>query len=441
MGDDAEHGGRDASTAARDAPPVGATLYVFRRGEVRRHPLERQGAWILGRGHEADVFVDDPAASRRHAALHVGASLTLDDLGSANGTRVEGRPIEPGSPVALPLGAMVEIGDARLLVQRGGKSDAMAPVHDLVARAAPSDVNVILVGETGVGKEVLSESLHRRSRRAGGPFLRLHCAALPPNLLESELFGHERGAFTGAIQAKVGLLEAAHGGTVLLDEIGELSEPVQVRLLRVLENREILRIGATKPRSIDVRFIAATHRDLEVMTALGQFRHDLLFRLNGLSIRVPPLRARTVEILPLTRRFVAEACAREGRAPRALEEGAALLLESYRWPGNVRELRNVMERAVLLAGDGAIGVEHLSFGIPVAPSAPPRAARAASLAPAPLSTPPGERARILDALERCAGNQTEAAKRLGMTRRALIYRLAKLGLPRPRKGTGDDVDE
>jgi DNA-binding NtrC family response regulator len=318
---------------------------------------------------------------------------------------------------------------------------AMQRLHRLVERVAQGTISVLILGETGVGKEVLAETVHRLSPRAERPFLRLNCAALSESLLESELFGHERGAFTGALAAKPGLLETADGGTVFLDEVGEIPLAVQVKLLRVLEERRVTRVGSVKSRAIDVRFVAATNRDLEAEVERGLFRRDLYFRLNGIALTIPPLRERVGEIAQLALGFCAEA-ARSAGQPRApeLTPPALALLERYSWPGNIRELRNLIERAVLLSGGAPIALGHL-----------PVEKMGATLAPAPLSPfgeevtaparPSGlrgeiavlERQRILDALERCAGNQTQAAKLLGVSRRTLVSRLAEYGLPRPRK--------
>jgi transcriptional regulator with PAS, ATPase and Fis domain len=281
--------------------------------------------------------------------------------------------------------------------------------------------------------------VHQLSRRAAEPLLRLNCGGFSETLLESELFGHEKGAFTGALQAKPGLLESADGGTVFLDEIGELPPALQVKLLRVLEDREVMRVGALRPRQIDVRFVAATNRNLEDEVARGSFREDLFYRINGISIVIPPLRERVGEIRPLAIQFAAQV-AREAGVPAAeLSEEAVSLLEAYAWPGNIRELRNVIERAVLLSTDGAIGIEHL----------PTEKMRAGAVAPerelsAPAQVAGGaaplrdevvelERRRILDALDACAGNQTRAARMLGISRNTLAARLGQFGVARPRK--------
>jgi two-component system response regulator AtoC len=320
-----------------------------------------------------------------------------------------------------------------------GAIDRLRPI---VERVAGGSIPVLLVGETGVGKDVLASRIHALSPRASSPFVCVNCAAIPEQLLESELFGYERGAFSGAVQRKLGILEAADGGTVFLDEVGELPLAVQAKLLRVIDTREVLRLGTLKPRRLDVRFVAATNRDLELEVARGTFREDLFYRLNAVVIVVPPLRQRVAEIAPLARLFAMKA-ARELGLPRepAIGASAMALLEAYPWPGNVRELRNVIERAVLLSSDGReITLEHLpaeKMGRVLPARESPRTLRAAAMVPPPASGPtlaPEERARVISALEQCDGNQTHAAKLLGVSRRTLISRMEAFGLPRPRKG-------
>jgi DNA-binding NtrC family response regulator len=381
---------------------------------------------------------------------------------------------------------------------------AMQRLYRLVERIADSAISVLVLGETGVGKEIVAETIHRLSSRASKPFLRLNCAALSESLLESELFGHERGAFTGAVQAKQGLLESADGGTVFLDEVGEMPIATQVKLLRVLEARQVMRVGSVKSRPIDVRFIAATNRDLEQEVQLGTFREDLFFRLNGIPLVIPPLRERPNEIEPLARTIVAQASKRANRHPEPDIAPEALdLLRTYGWPGNIRELRNVIERAMLLCGRGPIGLEHLpiekmgatlpartpnrtssvppasgSMAIPAArhptpstmsfernlppPRFDPRASQVEARFAATKTIRPGlvehgteppqpaaglrngveqvERDLILRALEQCAGNQTQAAKLLGISRRTLVSRLEQYDLPRPRKHKTSPTD-
>ena len=238
--------------------------------------------------------------------------------------------------------------------------DAMRELHRIVDLVAKGELSVVLLGETGTGKDILADAIHRRSPRASSAYVRVNCGALPYALLESEMFGHERGAFTGAFQAKPGLLEIADGGTLFLDEIAELPLGMQVKLLRVLENREIMHVGGVRPRRVDVRILCATNRDLAARVAEGAFRQDLYFRLNGITLTIPPLRVRRSEIAPLAREFVREACRRAGRAELRMTNRLFAALENHGWPGNVRELKNVIERAVALCTGDTIEVLHLN---------------------------------------------------------------------------------
>jgi two-component system, NtrC family, response regulator AtoC len=335
-----------------------------------------------------------------------------------------------------------------------GVIEQLRPLLERLAKAA---VPVLVVGETGVGKEVMTNAIHQLSPRAAKPLLCINCAAMTETLLESELFGYERGAFTGAVQAKAGLLETAEGGTVFLDEVGEMPLSVQAKLLRVLEQKQVTRLGGLVPRSIDVRFIAATNRDLEAQVACGAFRRDLYFRLNGFMLAIPPLRERVGEIEPLVRVFIEEACVASHRERRPeISRDALALLQSYSWPGNVRELRNLIERAVLLYDSAVIERHHLSeerlgrtlpathLDLPMnalMPSRPPPSPEVGrESSPPPPSrpyVPPGgtldERERIVRALEDCAGNQTKAAQILGIARRTFVTRVESYRLPRPKK--------
>jgi len=375
------------------------------------------------------VQVPDTSVSRTHARLEIGADgAVLEDLASANGTRVDGAPVT--GRLAVGVGSLIEIGLARLVIRTRptGLPSPMLDVWRIVDKVAESPVSLMLIGETGAGKEVLTEEIHRRSGRSGR-LVRINCAGLAASLLESELFGHEKGAFTGAVQAKPGLIEAADGGTLLLDELGEMPEATQRKLLRVLEARQVRRIGALQDRPIDVRFISATHRDLRTMAIMGQFREDLMFRLNGLTIRLPALRERRDEIAPLADSFLRAACQRAGRAMPRLSEGARVLLESYRWPGNIRELKNVIDRVALLCDEPEVLVSHLIFD-PAMGEAGAAAKPAESAEP---REPDDERARLVRELAKVGGNQAAAARALGMTARMLASRMDKLGIPRPRR--------
>jgi two-component system response regulator AtoC len=444
-------------------------LAVFTGDGVTVHPLPARGQLTIGRSSSSDICIDHPSVSRKHAVLHLDPPLRLEDLGSANGTFVRDRlpPSEAGQThnlrrisaqtVDVALGEAVNLGVTMLVVRRAlAASDAadedpasvppasrspvvrdpaMQALYEQAYRAAQASISVLILGETGTGKEVLAQTIHRRSPRARGPFLGLNCSALSESLFESELFGHEKGAFTGAVQARPGLFEAAEGGTVFLDEVGELPISVQVKLLRVLEERKVLRVGARAARAIDVRFVAATNRDLEAEVARGAFREDLFFRLNGISLLLPPLRERVAEIAPLARIFVAQACRQLDRpAVFGIHAETLALLERYRWPGNIRDLRNVVERAVVLCDGDTLLPEHLPAKLKAeAPREPAREAEAEPIEKLRVKKGAVEKQRIIEALERCQGNQTEAAELLGISRRTLIVRLEEYNLPRPRK--------
>jgi two-component system, NtrC family, response regulator AtoC len=296
---------------------------------------------------------------------------------------------------------------------------------------ARSSINVMLVGETGAGKEVMARLLHERSGRQG-PLVAINCAAFSEGLFESELFGHERGAFTGAHLAKPGQLEAADGGTVFLDEITELAAPLQAKLLRVIETRRVTRVGGLKERAIDVRFIAASNRDLEQAVVQGVFRQDLYYRLCAVTLHIPPLRERVGEIPALATRFIADFARREKRPEPLLSPAALTLLEKHPWKGNVRELRNVIERAVVVCDGPRIDPDHLALeksSVVVAQFQP----QSGAAPPLPLGSPAAsERDRMIDALARHAWNQSLAAASLGMPRRTFCRRMKEYGIPGPR---------
>jgi transcriptional regulator with PAS, ATPase and Fis domain len=429
-----------------DAATEGATLWlvISSSSGVQALELPRKSELTIGRESRCDIVIEDDSVSRTHAEIRNG---TVRDLGSRNGTRIAGKRLEAGDAVALEVGSVVEIGSALIVVQRTRPTRAkravtspeaervvldptMARAYALAEIIGPSSLNVIVLGETGTGKEVYAEALHAASKRARARLVRINCAMLHGPLLESELFGHEKGAFTGAQATKPGMLEVADGGTVFLDEIGELALETQAKLLRALETGEVTRLGSLASKKIDVRYIAATHRDLVAASKEGTFRSDLYFRLNGFSVTLPPLRRRRTEIVPIALSILERAAAREGVATPSLAPESAHLLEAHAWPGNVRELRNVAERAlVLLRGGTVVLPEHLLLS-------------EAEQEPE-VEAPVGNRStvaeilrdkdRIADALSRCGGNQTLAAKMLGVSRRALINRIVEFGLERPRK--------
>jgi len=323
-----------------------------------------------------------------------------------------------------------------------GESPTWRRVLTQAAQVAATDTTVLLQGESGTGKEVVSRFLHRASSRSKGPFIALNCAALPEQLLEAELFGYERGAYTGATQSKPGQLEQAAGGTLFLDEVAEMSPSAQAKFLRVLQEREFQRLGGTRVLRTDARVIAATNRDLQRQIANGLFREDLYYRLNVFAISLPPLRERRDDVLPLSEAFLADISRTLGRPPAGISREARQRLFDYRWPGNVRELRNVLERAAILCDGGLITGEHLALTPtpPVVPSPPvqttaspagDRAAAAPALPP-PLDRPGDlhtmERAMIEQALQQARFNKSKAAKSLGLSRHQLYLKMQKHGL-------------
>jgi two-component system response regulator AtoC len=566
---------RDESTLARSQAGTagGFHLLVMGPNAFATFALPANGDVIIGRGRgdELDVKVEDTKASRRHLRLHVGDHIEVEDLGSANGTRIRGRKLAPRTPVRVLPGEAISVGSLVLMVQpnrwapalsrgkplpqaefearvewecaraeatggtfsvarvwapaadpevaygplrmidlvgRSGQgeltllmpglagetargmatafaqrlgarakstprvsvasypydgrhagallartrgqgepldgTDSLSPiacvdpsmlrVQALAERAAAGDINVLIQGETGTGKEVLAWTIHAASARASRSMVPINCAGFAPSLFGNELFGHERGAFTGAAQAKPGLLEMAPGGTVFLDEIGELQPHVQAMLLRVIETREVWRVGALRPRKIDVRFIAATNRDLEAEVASGSFRRDLYFRLNGMTLTIPPLRERPADIPILARGFVAKLARNSSprrESPPEISDAAMDVLRAHGWGGNVRELKFVIERALILCDGPVLLPEHFPEPRPVVVGAGSSTANAQE---ARLEDPAAdERARIVAAMVACAGNQSRAARQLGISRKVLIARLDRYGVRRPRK--------
>jgi two-component system response regulator AtoC len=310
-----------------------------------------------------------------------------------------------------------------------GDSAKWRDVLAQAVRVAPTPTTVLLLGESGTGKEVLARFLHRASSRDHGPFVAINCAALPEHLLEAELFGYERGAFTGAAQSKPGQLELAAGGTLFLDEIGEMSPSAQSKLLRVLQEREFQRIGGTRVLRADVRIIAATNRQLDRAMAAGQFREDLYYRLSVFPVRLPALRDRVDDVLPLSRAFL-EVISRDLRRPMpTLSREAREALLAHPWPGNVRELRNTLERATILCDGAEITAAHLGLApITVAPAATPTHAPSAAVEPLPTNLASMERAVIERALAQARFNKSRAAKAVGLTRHQLYVRMRRYSL-------------
>jgi two-component system response regulator AtoC len=326
-----------------------------------------------------------------------------------------------------------------------GDSEAIQRVKDLVARTAPVIATALVRGETGTGKEVVARALHAESPRRDGPFIKVHCAALPDALLESELFGYEKGAFTGATARKPGRVELAEGGTLFLDEIGDISAAVQVKLLRLLQDREYERLGGVTSLRADVRFVAATHRNLEAMVKSGDFREDLFYRLNVVTLWLPPLRARRDDIPLLAREFCAEFARAYGKPNVELDSDALQLLRSERWPGNVRQLQNLVERLVVLASGTITAAdvrsemtEQAQFKTQV--TAPPQPPPSPAATPDAKDAPPSvalplnevmrdaEKAALERALRQAGGNRTVAARILAISRATLYAKMAEHGL-------------
>jgi two-component system response regulator AtoC len=480
----------DATTAEASLGDLGGgvALVVRCEGGSVAQMLHESRVFTLGRGAECEVVIYDHSVSRRHAKLSFDAGWRLEDLGSRNGTIVDGRRVGRGERVPLNLGSVASLGSATAVLQtaessrslprpadadKGGdatastyvvRDAAMQRLDETVTILAPSPLPVLIVGETGVGKELFASAIHARSTRAQRAMVQINCAAIPAGMIESELFGYERGAFTGAAQPKAGLLESADGGTVLFDEVGELPVTLQAKLLRVLETGQCQRLGALRPRAIDVRVVSSTNRDLRQAIADGEFRADLYHRLNGATVRIPPLRDRHADIVPLALFFLGRMARTMRLAEATLAEDARAALESYAWPGNVRELKNVMERAVVLARSGTLTAGDLELdGAPhrlvprpeMGETLPPPRLAVGAAPPLPqaledqlsITADDGgglraeldamERRRVTQALERCGNNQSRAAKMLGISRHALIGRIERFHLQRPRKGSGE----
>jgi two-component system nitrogen regulation response regulator NtrX len=317
-----------------------------------------------------------------------------------------------------------------------GASPAMARVRELIARVAPTDARVLVTGESGTGKELVASAIHLGSARRDRPFVRVNCAAIPRDLVESEMFGHEKGAFTGATQRRIGRFELAHTGTLFLDEVGDLGAEAQAKLLRAIEAREIERVGGSKPIRVDVRIVSATNRELTRAVADGSFREDLLFRLNVIPIEVPPLRERPDDLPALVAHFSALHRARTGRRAPQWTDGALALLARYRWPGNVRELANIVERLAILHAGGDVDEADVRTVLPVEGTSPSGLRRADPL-PDPTSLDSSlsdtldehERTLIVRALSAAGGNVAEASRRLKTDRANLYRRMRRLGIP------------
>jgi DNA-binding NtrC family response regulator len=439
-----DDGGATTEQIDREAPFGDRVLLVIDGASLQVVPLPGAGTLTVGRSQRCDVAIDSGSVSRHHANLLVGTDVEIEDAGSSNGTYVDGARLPTNTKVRLGIGIPFLVGGVTLMLQtRAGSrrespptASQLAALEQSASRIAVGKLAILVLGETGVGKERFAERIHEMSPRRGAAFIRINCAAISEPLLEAELFGNEAAH-------KPGLIEHADGGTAFLNDVAELPTSLQVKLLRVLEDGVVRRIGSGLPRPVDVRFVAATSKDLGTEVDAGRFRRDLYFRLAGASFTIPPLRARKEEVLPLAEQFVASAAGPLGRA-FMLAEDAKTYLVAHDWPGNIRELRNACERAVLLATGSIIERQHLAIEEPKrstgrfrSPTTPPPGSMSMISADMPsqvrATVAELEKQRILEALEKCAGNQTRAAELLGISRRTLINRLDEYGIARPRK--------
>ncbi|MBI4230380.1 MAG: sigma 54-interacting transcriptional regulator [Planctomycetes bacterium] len=416
----------------------------------------------IGRGMDCEILLADPDASRLHATLRARqGGWALADAGSRNGTRVNGVParardLEPGDRIRIGSTDLVLIEQSEAprwvsdptpvahalanpptpssapLQETGGEgmegflggSGAMKKIFSLLEKAFPTDAPVLVTGESGTGKELVARALHRNGPTRGGPWVVVHCAALPGGTLESELFGHEKGAFTGAHARRLGRFEMAHGGTIFLDEVGEIPPDTQAKLLRVLDHGEFQRVGGNETIRSRFRLVAATNRDLEVAVRAGTFRQDLFFRLQVLRVHLPPLRERTGDVPLLATHFLDHFCRARSMGMKRLAPGALALLESYPWPGNVREMKNRMESLSLFHEGEQVDAEALRR-LGLFPAGAPPQGRL------PMKRRELEREEILRALRETGGNKKKAAELLGIARRTLYDRLAEWNLQPP----------
>jgi transcriptional regulator with GAF, ATPase, and Fis domain len=393
---------------------------------------EVSGAMLFG-SKRANAYDTPDADLARRVADHVALALAYQRMAEEERRAAEAR--DRAATLETRVQSLTREIDAITGYGRVvGESAAWKGAVKLATQVAQTEATVLLLGESGTGKEVIARYVHRASARAGGPFVALNCAALPEHLLESELFGYERGAFTGAAQAKPGQIELAAGGVLFLDEVAEMSLSAQAKFLRVLQEREFQRLGGTRALTADVRVIAATNRDLRTAIERGTLREDLYYRLQVFEIRLPPLRERPEDILPLSEAFLADLSRGFARPPAGVSREARERLMEYPWPGNVRELRNILERAAILCEGGLITADHLTLPVPRVAAAP-RAVEAAVADPRPSDAAPSggdlmsaERAMVEKALKDARHNKSKAARALGLTRTQLYVRLRRHGL-------------
>ena len=419
-----------------------AATYALRAG---------QGADLLMVDYDLDIagLIAANEAERIRVPV-VACGVGADPKRAADAIRAGAKefiPLPPEADLIAAVLAAVSDDDRPIVV----RDPSMQSVIALADQVAASDASILITGESGVGKEVMARHVHVKSRRAQRPFISVNCAAIPENLLESELFGHEKGAFTGAVARRIGKFEEASGGTLLLDEISEMDSRLQAKLLRALQEREIDRVGGGKPVKVDIRVIATSNRDLAQAVKDGTFREDLLYRLNVVNLRLPPLRERPGDILALAEHFGRKYAIANGMPERPLSASARQRLLSHRWPGNVRELENAMHRAVLLSSSAEIEefAIRLPDGAPMPTSPAAETARAASMAAESVSrgyigqtVAAVEQQLIIDTLGHCLGNRTHAANILGISIRTLRNKLkeyadAGVAVPPPQQGSAN----
>ncbi|MDB5455053.1 MAG: two component, sigma54 specific, transcriptional regulator, Fis family [Caulobacter sp.] len=442
------------SVAVKMAMNTGAKVSHVETTEAATHALRAgQGADLLMVDYDLDIgaLIAANEAERIRVPV-VACGVGADPSRAAAAIRAGAKEFIPLPPdaelIAAVLAAVAD--DERPMIVR---DPAMGDVIRLADQVAPSEASILITGESGSGKEVMARYVHAKSRRAKAPFISVNCAAIPENLLESELFGHEKGAFTGAVARRIGKFEEANGGTLLLDEISEMDTRLQAKLLRAIQEREIDRVGGQKPVKVDIRILATSNRDLAAAVKDGTFREDLLYRLNVVNLRLPPLRERPGDVITLCEHFVKKYSAANGVAEKPLSAEARRRLLAHRWPGNVRELENAMHRAVLLSPNAEIEefAIRLPDGQPMSPAADTAVARSAQMAADAIqrsfvgsTVSQVEQQLIIDTLEHCLGNRTHAANILGISIRTLRNKLkeyseAGVAVPAPQGGLGSNA--